>query len=221
MATIYPSLMAADLLNLQKEIEQLDPHCAGYHLDVMDHHFVPNLALTTSIINALCTITRRQLWVHLMVEKPDEFIDTLFLPPGSMVTFHFESTEQDRQTVRRIKEKKWHASIAIKPKTDVERIFPFLNEVDQVLLMSVEPGFSGQPFLSSVEDKIKPLIGYRQTSDLHFKIGMDGGINQQNIERLAQKGVDDFAVANGIFKAADPVAALHTLQELIGEKKPA
>ena len=86
--------------------------------------------------------------------------------------------------------------------------------------MSVEPGFSGQPFSASVEDKIAPLIGYRQTSNLSFKIAMDGGISEQNIERLAQKGVDDFAVANAIFKQPDPVAALQKLQKLIGEQPP-
>ena len=213
--------MAADQLNLQKVVEHLDPHCTGYHLDIMDHHFVHNLALTTAVVNALCTITRRQLWVHLMVEKPDEFIEKLFLPPGSIASFHFESTDRDENVAKRIKEKKWHSSIAINPKTDIDRIFPLLHNVDHVLLMSVEPGFSGQSFIASVEDKIAPLIGYRQTSNLSFKIAMDGGISEQNIERLAQKGVDNFAVANAIFKQPDPVAALQKLQTLVKEQPPA
>ena len=217
IATIFPSLIAADPLNLQQEIERLDPHCVGYHLDVMDNHFVPNLTFGAAFINAMTKITRRQLWVHLMVEKPDEFIDTLFLPAGSMVTFHFESTPKDYYLAKRIKEKNWLASIAINPKTNVEEIFPFLDTVDQVLLMSVEPGFYGQSFISSVEDKIGPLIGYRQTSNVQFKIGIDGGINKTNIAQLTQKGADDFAVAAAIFRQDDPIKALQELQGLVKE----
>ena len=91
MAIIYPSLIAADVLNLQKEIESLDQHCQGYHLDIMDYHFVPNLTCGPLFINAIARITYKQLWVHLMITNPTHFIDMLILPPKSIVNFHFES----------------------------------------------------------------------------------------------------------------------------------
>ncbi len=199
MTRIFPSLISADLLNLQQEIEQMNQYCVGYHLDIMDNHFAPNLIFGPDIVNSICRVTRRQLWAHLMVEKPDELIEKLLLPPGSILSFHFEATSRDEILINRLKEKKWQPSIAINPKTNVEDIFPLLRNVGQVLLMSVEPGFSGQEFLPSIMEKIDPLIGYRQTAGLNFTIGIDGGINQNNIQELAEKGIDDFAVGAAIF----------------------
>ncbi len=215
MAIIFPSLISADVLNLQKEIERLDPHCQGYHLDVMDHHFVPNLTWGPRFINAIAKTTYKTLWVHLMVDNPQTWVNTLFLQPKSILTFHFENTKEIIHMIKHIKEKNWLASIAINPKTPVEEIFPLLNIIDQVTLMSVEPGFSGQKFLPSVISKIDSLNGYRQTSGLDFKIGLDGGINETNIKMLAEKGVDHCAIAAGIFEKDDPVEALKTLTTLI------
>jgi len=215
MAHIYPSLIAADQLNLAQVIKELDPHVIGYHLDVMDNHFVPNLTWGSLVVNAIPHLTKRQLWVHMMVDNPQNWIDILNLPAGSIFSFHFEAIGQDIHLIKRIKEKNWKVSIAINPATDTNKIFPLLNQVDQVLIMSVEPGFSGQPFISSTIDKIDPLIGYRQTSRLDFTIAIDGGINQENIKQLANKHVDDFAVGSAIFKQPDPVIALEKLKKLV------
>ncbi len=215
MAHIFPSLISADPLNLQKEIELLDPHTDGYHLDVMDNHFVPNLTWGPMIINAIAKTTRRKLWVHLMVDNPMDWDALLFIPPGSIFSFHFETKKEIPRLIKKIKEKKWEASLAINPKTPVEEIFPILGVLDQVLLMSVEPGFSGQSFLKAVMKKLDKLSAYRQTSGLNFRIGMDGGINAQNITQLAQKGVDDFAIAASIFHQADRAAALQGLKKLV------
>ncbi len=217
MPTIFPSLISADLLNIRGEIKKFDPHCSGYHLDIMDNHFVPNLTWGASFINAIAKETQRILWVHLMVDNPHNWIETLALPPGSIVSFHFELTEEKIKLIKNIKEKKWLVSITINPKTPVDVIFPLLNLLDHVLIMSVKPGFPGQSFISSVVNKIDPLIGYRQTSDLDFKIGIDGGVNKSNIAMLAQKGIDHFAISAGIFYQPNPLAALRELQKIVDE----
>jgi ribulose-phosphate 3-epimerase len=215
MAHIYPSLIAADQLNLAATIKELDPHVIGYHLDIMDNHFVPNLTWGSLVVNAIPHLTIRQLWVHLMVDNPQDWVNILNLPADSIFSFHFEAIGNDIHLIKHIKEKKWKVSVAIKPSTNIDKIFPLLNHIDQVLIMSVEPGFSGQPFISSVTEKIDPLIGYRQTSGLNFSIAMDGGINKNNIKGLTEKGVDDFAIGSAIFGQPDPVAALEELKKLV------
>lgn len=217
MATIYPSLIGSDQLNLKNTITLFDPLVVGYHLDVMSTDFVPKTALVwePSIINSIAEMTKRQVWVHLMADNPQKWINLFNLPNGSTFCFHFEAIGQNVNLIKQIKEKNWKVSIAINPETSVEKIFPLLNLLDQIVIMSVEPGFVGQPFISSVVNKIDPLIGYRASSNLNFTIAMDGGINKDNIKELAEKGVDNFAVSSAIFGQPDPVAAFEELKELI------
>lgn len=216
MATIFPSLIGSDLLNLESTIKMLDPHCLGYHIDIMDGNFVPNLSMGPMIVNALAKKTKNtDLWIHLMVTKPATYLDSLELPPGAWFTFHIESEVGILNLIKNIREKKLKPGLAISPKTPIERIFPFLNELDQVTVMSVEPGFSGQEFLKSSIERVEALAAYRSTSGEKFKIAIDGGISENNIALLAQKGVDQFAVSSAIFDYADPVRAFEELKKLI------
>lgn len=218
MINIYPSLMAADQLHLEDEIQLLEHHCAGFHLDVMDNCFVQNSALAINTVNEIAKKTKL-VWVHLMVEKPDIFYAKLFLPTGSLVSFHIESEIDVLEFVKIIREKKQRVSVAISPKTPVEAIVPFLNIVDQILVMSVDPGFSGQPFLESSFDKITQLVAHRQKQNNYFRIGVDGGIDVTHIKKLVAMGVDDYAIGSAIFKHKDCVAALHELEYAAGVNK--
>jgi ribulose-phosphate 3-epimerase len=217
MPTIYPSLIGADQLNLAQTIKNLDPHVVGYHLDVMDNHFVPNLTWGAPTVNAIAQITNRILWIHLMVTNPADWIDLLKLKPGSIFSFHAEALHDESAAtiIASIKKKGWRASVAINPSTSVESIFNLLLLVDQVLVMSVQPGFSGQSFIADVVNKLKPLVEYRASHNLNFRIGMDGGIDENTIEMLAHNGVDDFAIASGIFAQPNPVAALELLNKKV------
>lgn len=215
MMRIYPSLMVVDPVNLENEIQLLQPYCAGFHLDVMDNKFVPNIALSIETVNHIARVVDKPVWVHLMVENLNEFYTQLFLPNGSVVSFHIESEVDVDRFVKIIREKKHKPSIAIKPKTPLDQIFPFCDIVDQVLLMSVEPGFSGQPFLSESISRLEKLISYRKKHNYAFSIGIDGGINKDNIKIVSEKGVDDCAIASGIFKQPDHLLALHQLEEII------
>lgn len=218
MVRIYPSLMAADPLCLKNEIQLLAPYCAGFHLDVMDNHFAHNITWGADTVNAIAQLGN-SVWVHLMVEKPDLFYDTLLLPEDSIVSFHIESDVDVFEFIKIIREKKHKVSLAISPKTPISRIVSFLGIIDQVLLMSVEPGFSGQPFLKSSLPRLDELVMYRQERGNSFRIGIDGGIDATNITTVVEKGVDDCAVATAIFQQQDHVAALQRLQELVGHKR--
>jgi ribulose-phosphate 3-epimerase len=237
LPAIFPSLISADLLNLESVLADLDPHCAGYHLDIMDNQFVPNLTWGPAFINAIASKTKRTIWVHLMVANPDRVIDQLKLPEDSVVSVHLESValEQLPTLIQKIKDKKWRPSLAVKPKTPISTLEPYLDLVDHVLLMSVEPGFSGQKFLPEAEDRIDQLLLqlhnnhsekkpelHSHTSPHHtqptFTLALDGGITQENIARLASKGVTQFAIAHALFSSPDPVKALEQLKKLIGPK---
>ncbi len=215
MLHIYLSLMAVKSSDIKKEINLLQPLCAGFHIDVMDNIFVPNLMWNNpqEVNNLVRQI--KSPWIHLMVEKPDLFYAQLTLPEGTIVSFHIETEIDVFRFIKTIKEKKQRASIAIRPKTPIKEVVPFVHVVDQILLMSVEPGFSGQPFLESTFGKLAQLVAYRQQHDAHFKIGLDGGINEENIIQLVQEGMDDCAIAGAIFQHNDHSAALQKLQKLV------
>lgn len=215
MAQIYPSLLAAPENTIDKTIKLLEPLCPGFHIDIIDNQFAPNNGISVEKTNNIAKLTYRQIWVHLMVEDVESYIKQLQLPPDSILTFHIESKGDKKNIINKILEKKWLPSIAINPKTGVDSVFPFLDSVHQVLIMSVEPGFSGQPFLASSLAKIDPLVGYRNTSHLNYKIAMDGGIGVKNLREISQKGVDQVAVGSAILEAkVGPVKAYQLLSEI-------
>ena len=216
MINIYPSLIAANQQHLENEITLLEPYCTGFHLDVMDNIFVPNNALSVDTVNNIAQ-KAKLVWLHLMVENPDAFYTQFFLPTDSIISFHIESKIDVISFSKIIREKKQKVSIAINPKTPLERIVSFLGIVDQILVMSVNPGFSGQPFLKNSFEKIATLVEYRQEQKKFFRIGVDGGIDATNIQQLVEMGIDDCAIGSGIFKHQDSVVALHQLQKIINK----
>lgn len=215
MPALYPSLIAADLLNLETTITKLDPHCAGYHIDIMDNHFVPNLTWGHDMANAIAHASHHAAWVHLMVTNPKSMIERLILPLGSTVSFHIESTHLIKNIVELLREKNVRPGIAISPKTDLSQIFTFTQTVDHVLLMSVEPGLSGQPLIPSTYDRLTLLAEHRQSTGQTFTIGIDGGITTENIPELVKRGANDFAIATAIFGNGNPVENLHNLTRII------
>lgn len=217
MKSIYPSLISADLLNLEREIKLLEPYCQGYHFDVMDDHFVPNLTWGKMFIDQIVKVTAKPLWVHLMIDKPSIFVESIVLNANSMLTFHIESIGDVKNFSIRIKDKNMLPGVAVSPKTPVEKIFQFLDLLDHILIMTVEPGFSGQDFLPESIDKIRSLFSYCKINGHKVKIAVDGGVSKNNIAMLAKEGVDIFSVGTAIFGQVDPVGAIRDLQELINK----
>lgn len=204
MNLILPSLISCDLLNLETTIKQLDPHCAGYHLDIMDFHFVPNLTWGPEFINKIRLATKKPLNIHLMVEYPERYIDLFDLSNNDVISIHLESPSNldIKNLLEKIKDKKLIPSIAINPETPIFYIKNLLltHEVKNVLLMAVNPGFSGQKFIFSSFKKLEALNNFKIKNNLAFKIIVDGGVNLNNILKLLDLGANQLAIASAIFK---------------------
>lgn len=213
---IYPSLISANLLNLEREIQLLEPLSAGFHLDVMDFHFVPNLTWGPDFINAIRASTDKQLWIDLLVDEPYLYFDRFNLHHGDIVSIHYES-QYDNNIFKQMRLRGWKASLALDPKTPIEVIMPFLELIDHVLLMSVPPGFSGQTFVYESIEKLKKLHSIRQEYNASFEIGMDGGLNETTLPPVLEYGLDTIAVANGIFGNKNPVDMLKKLRTMKGD----
>lgn len=207
---IFPSLISSDLLNLKNTLIELNPYCDGFHIDIMDNHFVPNLTWGPPVVNQIAAEAEKPLSVHLMVEHPEPIIQQLKLKEKSIISVHVENGNTDK-LIKLIQEKKHRIGIAIKPQTPLESIFPFLQSIDQVLLMSVEPGFSGQRFLPESISRLSELVAYKKNKSLTFEIAMDGGINEDNIHELYKNGCDVFCVASAIFSKNNAIDALKNL----------
>lgn len=211
---IYPSLISSNLLNLEKTLTQFDRVCNGYHLDVMDDHFVPNLTWGSGFINAIRQATPLPLHVHLMVDNPEMWLTRLKLHPGDTVIFHYEAIQDHAHAKRMIdliKAAKLHAGLAINPNTAPEKIHDVLATLDMILLMTVYPGFSGQTFIPEVLDKIAPLRKMQQLVSNHAILCLDGGINSDTLSLVRSHQVSHVAAATAIFGQPDPLSAIKQL----------
>lgn len=219
MTTIFPSLISAPVLELETTIKKLEPYCAGFHLDVMDFHFVPNLTWGPVFINAIRQATHKTIHVHLMVDNPEKYLDKFTLNPHDIISVHPESVSKltFAQLLNDITKRGLIASIALNPSTPLETIITLPVPLNHVLLMSVQPGFSGQKFIPHILQKLQALVLFKKEHKLNFKISVDGGINQNNISELVSLGVDQVAIAAGIFGNPDPVIALRELQNVCQE----
>jgi ribulose-phosphate 3-epimerase len=211
---IYPSLISSDILNLENVIKTLDDHCDGYHIDVMDNHFVPNLTWGSAFIKRFLKVIQLPLDVHLMVDDTIDWIDKFELRDIDTFIFHYESfndINEINHLIKVLQKKEWKFGIAINPKTSVEKIENFLPLLSQVLIMSVEPGFSGQKFIDSVIKKVEDLSNIKNKKSFTLKICMDGGIGIDNVRRLSEIGVERIGVASSVFTKGNPVENLKTL----------
>ncbi|HEV2916615.1 MAG TPA: ribulose-phosphate 3-epimerase [Candidatus Babeliales bacterium] len=215
MIRIYPSLIGGDILALRDQIRLLDSHCAGYHLDLMDGHFVPNITWGPAYINAIAKATTKQLWVHMMVTDPAFWFDRLELPLESMVDFHIETAIDHYVLMRMIQHAGMQAGIAISPGTSLQLLDPLLSLVDYVLIMSVQPGFSGQQFIAESIERIQELAAIKSTKHYDFSIAVDGGITMFNINQTIEAGAAYIAIASGLFANHKPVETLQHIMKNI------
>lgn len=218
MLLIYPSLIAASLLSLGEVIKNLDPLCDGYHLDIMDNHFVPNLTWGSDTVNAIAAATSRPLQVHAMIDHPEQFVKRINLRPGDEYIPHYEALENDevfQQLLADARARRYRLGLALNPKTPVSEIEQYLSVLDTVLVMTVHPGFSGQKYLENNLEKVMHLLEYKTEQGSEFTIGVDGGIDSQKLMRLSSMGISYAAAATAIFGGADYVASYKQLKEII------
>jgi ribulose-phosphate 3-epimerase len=193
------SILSANLLNLERDISQvLDMDVKWLHLDVMDGHFVPNLTFGIPLGQAIASRFKVNIESHLMVDNPDKFLDK-YCSFSKILTFHYEAPVQTNRTIKDIGGFGVIPGLSIKPGTHPATIEKFLSEVGFILVMTVEPGFSGQKLIEESLSKVKLLRDYREKERLNFLIGVDGGVNRENIGRVAAAGPDMIISASSIF----------------------
>ena len=208
---ITPSILNANFADLRHEIGRISG-ADGVHVDVMDNHFVPNLTIGLPVVECLREVTDQLLDIHLMIEDPDRWAPTYAEAGVESVTFHVEAAHAPIRLARELRARGARASMALKPATPIEPYAEMLDELDMVLLMTVEPGFGGQKFLDLVLPKIRrtrELIG-----DRPIWLQVDGGVSVETIGRCAEAGADTFVAGSAVYNAPDPDAMVRELREL-------
>ncbi len=209
---INPSILTADFANLEHELDRISS-ADLVHVDVMDNHFVPNLTFGPRMVESLQRVTPKPLDVHLMIDDPDRWAPGYAELGAFSVTFHAEAAADAVGLARRLREIGARAGIALKPGTPVEPWLELLPEFDQVLVMTVEPGFGGQSFIESTMPKLRALRPAVAARGLDVWLQVDGGINEQTIAIAADAGADTFVAGSSVFNAADPATQIATLRE--------
>ena len=212
-ALINPSILAADFSQLGDQVRAVD-NADWIHVDIMDGHFVPNLSFGPGITATVDKITEQQLDVHLMIEKPEEWVDAYVAAGADCIIFHVEATEDHIGLAKKIREKGVRAGFSLKPGTPIEPYLDDLEHFDLALVMSVEPGFGGQSFMPDQLDKVRALRQRIDEKHLDCVIEIDGGISENTIEKSAEAGCDAFVAGSAVFKKDNPAAAVDNLREL-------
>jgi ribulose-phosphate 3-epimerase len=209
---ISPSILAADFARLAEEAKAVEG-ADWLHVDVMDNHFVPNLTLGLPVVESLRKATGTPLDCHLMIENPDRWAPAYVEAGASSVTFHAEAAAAPVRIAREIRAKGARASMALRPATPIEPYEDLLPELDMLLIMTIEPGFGGQPFLDIMLPKIRRTRALIDRHGLDLWLQVDGGVSAETIERCAEAGADNFVAGTAVYGAQDPAAAVRALRE--------
>ncbi len=215
MIKIAPSILSADFARLGEEIRAIEAGGADYvHIDVMDGHFVPNITIGPLVVDAVRKVTDMPLDVHLMIENPDQYIPDFAKAGADIITVHYEAVPHLHRTVQLIHSLGKKAGVSLNPATPVSGLEVILDELDLVLLMSVNPGFGGQAFIPSCLPKIEALRKEIDRRGLNIELEVDGGVKPANIAAIAGAGADVFVAGSAVFGTPDYQATIAELRRL-------
>ena len=204
MKKLAPSILSADFSKLAEDVAKIEAGGADYiHVDVMDGHFVPNISFGAAVMKSLEGKTKLPYDVHLMIENPDQYLEDFVTPNTAFITVHQEACTHLNRTIQHIKSLGVKAGVSLNPATSLSTLDYILEDVDMVLIMSVNPGFGGQKFIPSALEKIRELAEIRRAEELDFEIEIDGGANLDNVQEIVSAGTDIVVAGSAVFKTPD------------------
>ena len=210
MIYVSPSILSADFANLERDIKRIEDGGADWvHVDVMDGHFVPNITIGVPVVASIRKVTKLPLDVHLMIENPEKYVEPFVKAGADILTFHYECGTDIKKTIDLIKSFGIKVGLSIKPKTTPDVVFPYLKDLDLLLVMTVEPGFGGQKFMQDCADKI-PVIKEKAPENLIIQV--DGGINAETARICTFYGANSLVAGNYIYKSADIKSVIKSLR---------
>lgn len=215
MIKVSPSILAADFVNLERDIRALTPAGADYvHIDVMDGQFVPNITIGIPVVAAIRRITELPLDVHLMIDRPLRFVDEFCKAGADILSFHVEadSPENVRLALERIRANGVKPALCVRPITPAEAVAPYVSMCDLILVMTVEPGFGGQKFMENMMDKVSQIRKYIDAENPACELEVDGGINEQTARICTNAGANVLVAGSAYFKAADKAAFVRAVK---------
>ena len=215
MPLVSPSLLSADFGNLQRDLEMLNnSECDWYHLDVMDGVFVPNISFGFPVMQAMAKHAQKPLDVHLMIERPEKFINEVKALGAKVMNVHYEACTHLHRVIQQIKAEGMMAGVTLNPHTPIHLLEDIITDVDLVMLMSVNPGFGGQKFITHSLDKTRKLRELIDRTGSKALIEIDGGVNRDTGLQLVKAGADVLVAGSAVFKAANPVEEVCILKHL-------
>ena len=213
MIKIAPSILSADFANLGRDIQRIDS--ADYvHVDVMDGLFVPNISIGIPVVKSIRPVTALPLDVHLMIDRPERYVEQFCDAGGDIVTCHVEADTEENihLALKKIHAKGKKAGVVVKPRTPASAVLPFIHEVELILVMTVEPGFGGQSFMVDMMPKLQTIRGYIDSQNPRCELEVDGGVNEKTAETCKENGANVLVAGSAYFKAPDPGAFVRALQ---------